>query len=285
MSGLAQPERSEPSKPNRQELALRLVSAIVLATASLLALYAGPWPFGALVAIVGGAACWEWGRIVRSVEIDPVTVLHVGLVAGAVLATVAGFAIWAAIALIVGAIVLGILGLRTGGFLTGAGLLFIGLPAICIAWLRSDVAAGLQATLLLLAATWATDSAAFAAGRLIGGPRLMPVVSPGKTWAGALGGLAGGVAVTVLAGIAMGGRDAGTLILIGLALALAAELGDLAESALKRHFGRKDSSALIPGHGGVLDRIDGLLAASLMAAMIGVLRSPMHPAEGLLTWI
>jgi len=145
-----------------------------------------------------------------------------------------------------------------------AGLAYIGLPVAALIWLRDQDRA---TTFWLLLAVWTTDSAAYAAGRLIGGWRLMPSVSPNKTWAGLIGGIAGAAVIGGAIGAVLG-IDAWVLAGTSAVLALVAQGGDLLESAIKRHFGAKDSGSLIPGHGGLLDRIDGLLAAAPAAAVL-----------------
>jgi phosphatidate cytidylyltransferase len=147
---------------------------------------------------------------------------------------------------------------------TSAGIVYIALPVAALIWLREQDQ-GRVTTFWLLLAVWSTDSAAYAAGRLIGGWRLMPSVSPNKTWAGLVGGIAGAALVGAALGLALG-FDASLLALAGAALALVAQGGDLMESAIKRRFGAKDSGRLIPGHGGLLDRIDGLMTAAPAAA-------------------
>ena len=138
--------------------------------------------------------------------------------------------------------------------------------AAALAWLRTRSQGGGVSTLALLLAVWSSDVGAFAAGRAIGGPRLAPSISPGKTWAGVAGGL---VAAAVAGGLVAAGtgRPVGMGALAGLVLAMAAQAGDLAESAAKRRFGVKDSGRIIPGHGGLLDRLDGLVAAAPVAAL------------------
>ena len=147
---------------------------------------------------------------------------------------------------------------------TLAGIFYIGLPVVALIWLREQDQGRVTAFWLLLV-VWATDSAAYAAGRLIGGWRLMPSVSPNKTWAGLIGGMVAAAAVGAILGAVLE-LNAGLLAVAGLALALVAQAGDLMESAIKRRFGAKDSGKLIPGHGGLLDRIDGLMTAAPAAA-------------------
>ena len=138
--------------------------------------------------------------------------------------------------------------------------------------------------LAVFAVVWTNDTAAFATGRTFGGPRLWPRLSPKKTWAGAIGGLAAALVAGCGLGLWLNGAALSPLVPVAGLLSVAAQLGDLAESGLKRAAGRKDSSRLIPGHGGVLDRVDGLLAAALAGGAIALLRSPASPAAGLLLW-
>jgi len=266
------------------ELGQRLVSGAALAAIAVAVLWLGHWPFGLLVALVAGVAAWEWGRIIRGVNFDAYFPLHAGIVVLSTLASAAGYAVPASIALAVGAIVMVILRLGARDMLTGLGVLAIGFPAVGLAHLRAAPSLGFEAVLFLFAVVWMTDIGGYVFGRSIGGPKLWPRVSPGKTWAGAAGGLLLAGLTGGLAGSLLANRDVIGGILVAVMLGLAAEIGDLAESALKRRFGRKDASALIPGHGGVLDRIDGLLAAALVAMVFAMLRDPMHPAAGLLLW-
>ena len=161
-----------------------------------------------------------------------------------------------------------------------AGLTWMVLAAAALLWLRADTVAGRLNVLFLVLVVWATDIGAYAAGRLIGGPRLAPSISPAKTWAGAGGGLLGAVAVGALVALTVQGAAAipaagDTALLLGVA----SQLGDLAESGAKRRLGVKDSGRLLPGHGGLLDRVDGLLAASPVAALLA-----FGAGRGLFLW-
>ena len=148
------------------------------------------------------------------------------------------------------------------------GVTYVVIPCLCLVWLREYSTGGREALLWLLMLVWATDIAAYAAGRTIGGPRLARRISPGKTWAGLIGGVAAaGLASALLASPLGYGSPAG-LAMLALALAVVAQAGDLVESWVKRRFGAKDSGSLIPGHGGVLDRLDGVLAAAPVLALI-----------------
>ena len=130
---------------------------------------------------------------------------------------------------------------------------------------------------------WTTDTASYIAGRLIGGAKLAPSISPRKTWSGFIVGALTPALVGVAFAAALKSSSAIWLALVSVALALACQMGDLVESWVKRRFGAKDMSQLIPGHGGLLDRIDGLLFAAVLAALIA-LRDPANPGRGLLIW-
>jgi phosphatidate cytidylyltransferase len=168
----------------------------------------------------------------------------------------------------------------------GAGILYAVALYYAVMVLRADGERGLLAILFLFAIVWLTDICAYFAGRAIGGPKLAPRISPKKTWSGMLGGVTGGVGagLALLAVAGQGVRPAHALV--ALALALAAVAGDLFESAFKRRFRVKDSGRLIPGHGGFMDRLDGFVAAAILAAAIGLARagSGASAARGLLDW-
>jgi phosphatidate cytidylyltransferase len=170
------------------------------------------------------------------------------------------------------------------------GILYAGIPGVAAVVLRGDgapgeISTGFYAIVFVFVVVWATDSAAYFTGRSLGGPKLWPAVSPGKTWSGALGGLIAAVLVGILVAIADG---FGALLMMGLVaavLSVASQAGDLAESAMKRRFGVKDSGRIIPGHGGIMDRVDGLVAALVLAAAIGLVHSGGRDASaGLLVW-
>ncbi|MBY0612652.1 MAG: phosphatidate cytidylyltransferase [Beijerinckiaceae bacterium] len=163
------------------------------------------------------------------------------------------------------------------GVVYACGLLF-GLVA-----LRGSTDYGLIVVFWLFAIVWASDIAAYFTGRAIGGPKLMPRVSPKKTWSGFLGGTAGGALAGTLTLLAAGQGAGWQHMALAAALSVASAAGDLLESAFKRHFGVKDSGRFIPGHGGALDRLDGFIAAVICAVIIGYARNG-DPARGLLAW-
>ena len=163
-----------------------------------------------------------------------------------------------------------------------------GIAYTCILWLapmllRADQAGGFKALLLLFVIVWTTDVLGYFVGRTIGGPKLCAAISPKKTWSGAIAGAVGATLVVLLLGSYFGSRNA--IALMALLLSVVAQLGDLLESWVKRQFGAKDASHLIPGHGGVMDRLDGFWAAALIGCLIGTLRGGLnHAATGLLVW-
>jgi phosphatidate cytidylyltransferase len=151
--------------------------------------------------------------------------------------------------------------------------------------LRNDAALGTTSILFLFAIVWTTDIAGYFAGRAFGGPKLAPSISPKKTWSGAIAGLVGSVVIVLVAIRFVPPSSLVALIVVGILLSIVSQAGDLAESALKRYFGVKDSSHIIPGHGGVMDRLDGFWAAAVCAAIIGLARGGLSaPAQGLLLW-
>jgi phosphatidate cytidylyltransferase len=149
------------------------------------------------------------------------------------------------------------------------GFPYLGLAAVALPWLRADQDVGLANTLFVLALIWASDVGAYLTGRLIGGPRLAPAISPGKTWSGAIGGLlSAGLAGLAVAACFSSGFSPFHVTILAIGLGLVSQAGDLFESALKRRFGVKDSGRIIPGHGGMLDRLDALLAVAPVAALL-----------------
>lgn len=166
-----------------------------------------------------------------------------------------------------------------------AGVIYAGVALLGPSILRGDPKLGLAALLVLFATVWATDIFAYFAGRAFGGPLLWPRLSPKKTWTGAIGGLVGGVAAGASVAYASVGTDPLAGSVLALVLSIVAQGGDLFESAVKRRFGAKDASSLIPGHGGMMDRLDGFLVAALVALLIGFAHQSLATsAQGLLSW-
>lgn len=252
-------------------LAVRFGSAIVLALPALVAFYAGPPYSDAVVLIGGGIVAWEWARLCGRGAVELPGILTILSVIAAISVGIAGDYSIAGWLLGVGAIAATMSAGRTRRAEApwfGIGVVYLGLACLAVLWLRQIPGQGRSVTLWLLAVVWATDIAAYFAGRGFGGPKLAPSISPKKTWSG----LAGGVAAATVVGAAASHwlAQAGLFALAAMsaALAIVSQVGDLFESSLKRRFGTKDSSNLIPGHGGLLDRVDGLLAAALMLAAL-----------------
>ncbi|MGD1880133.1 MAG: phosphatidate cytidylyltransferase [Kiloniellaceae bacterium] len=247
-------------------LLTRILSAVVLAPLVLLPIWFGGWWFIILMVATAGLMGWEWARMVNGGQLGWPGVL---LIAVLVLAT-AGFALLEVrtIALpsflVTGALLSAIAAVirfkrRQAYPFVFFGTLYIGGACLAFLWLRTVPEEGRNLVFWLLAVVWATDIGAYFAGRGIGGPKLAPRISPNKTWAGLIGGaLSAGLVGVLAAGFL--GRDATLLVVGGMILAVVAQAGDLLESWCKRRFSVKDSSHLIPGHGGILDRVDGLLA-------------------------
>jgi phosphatidate cytidylyltransferase len=278
------------------ELPLRAAAAATLAAVALIAAWAGGFLFLACWLLASALVLWEWQRLIGGERF--LARLGVGALT---LAAASPFALQgseksALAALVLGAVLAGwVAGADWRARLwSGAGVLYAGALMASPVLLRASPAYGLAAILWLYAVVWATDSMAYFGGRLIGGPKLWPRVSPGKTWAGAVVGAAAGAlvgaAVVGVLGV-VGALSAPSsvrfapFLALGLAASIAAQLGDLFESAIKRRFGAKDSSRLIPGHGGMMDRLDSFVAAAAFAAIVGWWRATGDwIASGLFQW-
>ena len=165
-----------------------------------------------------------------------------------------------------------------------AGLIYAGVAFIAPVLLRADAEHGFVALVFLFAIVWMTDVMGYAVGRAVGGPKLWRVVSPNKTWSGAIGGMLGALAAGLVVAASMS-LALLPIAILSVILSMVAQAGDLFESAIKRRFGAKDTSHLIPGHGGLMDRLDGFITAALLAAVIGIARGGFAAAaKGLLVW-
>jgi phosphatidate cytidylyltransferase len=285
-------------------LKLRVASAAVLAPFTLAVTYAGGWLFVALCAISAGVILWEWTALVsRRADLRILAPGWAAFVAAAVLAGLrpaseacAAIAIGALFASLLVAILPRADGepasadgtsreTAVSAIWAAGGVIYAGALLLAPALLRGDPDWGLTALLFLFADVWVTDIAAYFCGRAIRGPLLWPEISPKKTWSGAIGGLAGGVAAGVVVAYASGIGKLGIVGVMAFVLSVLAQAGDLFESAVKRRVGAKDASHLIPGHGGLMDRLDGFLVAALAALLIGIIRQgTAAPARGLLIW-
>ncbi|WP_445678409.1 phosphatidate cytidylyltransferase [Radicibacter daui] len=256
-----------------KDLLPRFLSASVLAPVVLVGLWLGGTVFTLMMAVIALVGVYEWTRICGAPRRDwPVwaalalTILSIAtsatLGSGAGLITVLAGAVIFRVALFFAPLARN---------LTAFGLAYVTIAAIGLVWLRSIPEIGAELVVCLLVAVWATDIGAYFSGRLIGGPRIAPSISPNKTWAGLIGGMAcSGLVMALLADVLF---DIDWPLHVpvfgaGALLAVVAQVGDFGESALKRRFGVKDSGHIIPGHGGVLDRVDGVLSAAPVMAIV-----------------
>ena len=251
----------------------RAVSAAILGPVVLASVWYGGLPFWAVVLVTAGAALCEWlrmaGRLGRLSRLFWWTNL-LGLATIALVALVwqVQVAVAAALPFLIGTAVI----LKLGGVrrvvIGVSGLPYVGAALLSLVWLRLESGTGWMLVVWLLLVVWATDIGGYVAGRAIGGPKFLPAISPKKTWAGVVGACVAAALVGWSAALALGAARPDLAIWVALAASVSAQAGDFFESAVKRHYGVKDSSRLIPGHGGVLDRVDGLLAAAPVVAIL-----------------
>ena len=266
-------EGSAPSSPARGgDLRTRILSALVLGPIVLGITWLGGWPFDLLILAFALLTTAEWIRLV-----EPGRSEMAGLMAGAgVVGVLGALILWggpgAVLAVLALTPILYVAARQAGGArhpkLIAAVLPYVAGGAAGLAWLRHDPTAGLGLFLLVLLAVWATDTGAYAAGRLIGGPKLAPRISPKKTWAGLIGGMVASAVAAWAVALGFQAASPATAAAFGAAIAVVSQGGDLFESWVKRRYGVKDSGHLIPGHGGLLDRVDGLLVAAPAFALV-----------------
>jgi phosphatidate cytidylyltransferase len=234
----------------------------------------GVWPVALLAAIATVLLAFEW-RHLMAARFDQRIGDFAGLAAGGAALFVLGFAAvgWNELALLIALFSAAAAGLiahlaKASPLWTCVGVLYLSLPMFALIWLRAEPNVGLVTLLWLLLVVWATDIVAYVVGRAIGGRKLAPSISPGKTWSGLWGGVAAAAAVGAAMAMNFGPFPLIPSIALAAVLAAVAQLGDLAESAIKRRAGVKDSGGLIPGHGGLFDRLDGLLFAAPVLAVV-----------------
>jgi phosphatidate cytidylyltransferase len=276
---------STPASAPSHNLALRVASAAVMAPAAIVIAWLGDWPFAVFWAIAAIAVLWEWMTLVVGPRFPLMLASGTGAIAVAALVGWRHRPIAAILLIGLGALAAAIFAPREQRFWITAGIGYAGCMLLAPVLLRADPAFGFSAILLLFAVVWSTDIFAYFAGRAIGGPKLAPAISPKKTWAGAIAGTGGSVAVALALADFLDGFDLGTIAVVTLLLSIMAQLGDLFESWVKRRFGAKDASHLIPGHGGAMDRLDGFWAAAVAGCLVGMLRGGVdNAARGLLVW-
>jgi phosphatidate cytidylyltransferase len=251
-----------------RQLLLRIASALIMAPIALAAVYGGDFWLAALACVVGTVGMYEWNNMAgvktRTMTAANALIFVTSLIAYQMQEGAIGLAI-----IVIGAVACGLISMvQHRRFIWAVwGQLYIGLAILSIVWMQSVY--GWEAVVWILLIIWAMDIGAYFAGSMIGGPKLAPKASPNKTWAGLIGGALTACLVSWLAGGYLEVAGDQVLLAAGIVLALWSQLGDIIESLVKRHFGVKDSGAIIPGHGGVLDRIDSLLFT--LPVLVGVL--------------
>ena len=283
--------------PGKSDLMPRILSALVLAPLAIIVAWlpsssystAGTWVFGIFWLIAAVAVWWEWTTLVSGRTSGNRLLFFLGSSTLMLAMVIAEFSMTRTrtpiLIIALGALAAGVFARAERRIWVAAGVFYAGALLTAPIMLRRDAELGLVAILFLFALVWATDIAGYFTGRAFGGPKLAPSISPNKTWSGAIGGAIGGMlaggAIVALASVG----NLPAIALVALALSSAAQAGDLFESAIKRRFGAKDAGRLIPGHGGVMDRLDGFIAAAAVAVALGITRADMDTAaQGLLLW-
>jgi phosphatidate cytidylyltransferase len=264
-----------------RELRLRILSGIVMAVVVLVATWQGGSAFRLLASVIGLLIYYEWSTITKLYDRDfPGAALGWLGLAIIVIATLAEESVYAVGALLLFTLLsAGLVAFRRKSWWLPAGIVYAGLTVVAMAEIRDEDLRGFVLMLFIFATVWATDILAYFVGRAIGGPKLAPRISPGKTWSGAIGGAVAAVVIgpavvwCFFPGIGL------RVALVALVLSICSQAGDLFESFIKRRFGVKDSSHLIPGHGGVMDRVDGLVFACFAAFLLAIVLSLMAGGE------
>ncbi|KRR28203.1 phosphatidate cytidylyltransferase [Bradyrhizobium retamae] len=278
-----EPSPAAASAPDSRNLVMRIAAAAVLIPLAVAIAYAGGWLWAALVTLAAIGLFVEWLAIVGLAGATRVIVPGVAALALGGVCFAIGRLDAALTVLGIGFVAVVSIAPERRNW-AAAGFLYAAAAEIASVLVRLDSTKGFAALMFVLLIVWVTDSGGYFAGRGIGGPKLWPRVSPKKTWAGAVGGFAASLAV---AGgfAAFGLGKVGPLLVLSAALSVVSQLGDLFESAVKRRFGVKDSSHIIPGHGGLMDRLDGFVAAVVVAALFGFLRGGADGVgRGLMVW-
>jgi len=275
----ATPEAAKGSS----NLFMRVVAALIMAPLTIAIVWIGGWPWACIVIAAAALLYFEWLMIVGA------SGNRFAVVAGIAALAIAGICLMMrrtdlALGIVAVGIALAAVAARGQRGWVASGLVYAAAALIASIVVRRDADLGFVALMFVLLVVWVTDIGGYFAGRGIGGPKLWPRVSPKKTWAGAIGGLVLGLAIAaVFAWLGFGAML--PLLLLGAVLSIVSQLGDLFESAIKRRFDVKDSSHIIPGHGGLLDRLDGFVAAIVFAALIGFMRGGLDGVgRGFMVW-
>jgi phosphatidate cytidylyltransferase len=271
--------------PPASNLTLRILSAAVMAPVAIAAAWWGGWVFVLFWTVAALAVLWEWIGLVAGRDHRLMLLSCGGAIVVAAIMAWTNHPVVALLLVALGALAASIFVPREQRLWIVAGIAYAGTMMLAPVMLRGEDWTGFAAIVLLFAVVWTTDVLAYFTGRAIGGPKLMPAVSPKKTWSGAIGGTLGAVGAAVAVAALFGGLNMFALGVLALVLSAVSQAGDLLESQIKRQFGAKDASHLIPGHGGAMDRLDGFWTAVIVALAIGIWRGGLdEPARGLLIW-
>ena len=285
MVGAEPVSSSEGKRLSGSNLALRVLSALVLAPVALLTAWVGDWPFALFWIVAALAVLWEWSALVAVTSYRLMFFSAAGAVAAAGLLAWLGRPVSALLMVGLGALAAAIFAPAERRIWVTLGVGYAGAMLLAPMFLRADSTYGFAVIVLLFAIVWTTDVLGYFAGRAFGGPKLLPAVSPNKTWSGAIAGTGGAMVVALLVVSLFGSFNVPAVLGIAFMLSVVGQFGDLLESWVKRQFGAKDASQFIPGHGGVMDRLDGFWAAAVAGCLIGLLRGGFDgPARGLLLW-
>lgn len=262
----------DPRRPSRTgDLPKRIVSSLLIAPVAGLLIFVGGAAFDVGILVIAALMAWEWGGLISaSADSGRVRlILLIVLLATFVTAEVMGMPMGLIVTAV--AIPVSVLLARqmrvAGPIWLAVAVVGTVVPALALIWMRSHIEFGLETVMYVIASVIMTDIGAYAAGRTFGGPKLMPRVSPSKTWAGLIGGIAAAMLIAVAFATWHDGARLVALAPLAVAIAVIAQAGDLLESAVKRHFNVKDSGTLIPGHGGILDRVDGQMTVLPVLAL------------------
>ncbi|MCA0434395.1 MAG: phosphatidate cytidylyltransferase [Proteobacteria bacterium] len=274
-----------PSNPKWADVGVRTLSAVLLAPAVLIDIwYGGIW-FEIFAAFLGILMAHEWTVIAHGRSTSQFALHALAALCAAFIPREAGAHVALGAILMIAAVAYAgvAFGPRAKSWWNYVGVPYVAFPVLALVVLRGNEHWGLHAIIWLVAIVWAADILAYFAGRLIGGPKLAPRISPKKTWAGLAGAITGSALASGIFASYLVPSIWPLVVLAGI-LAVVEQAGDMLESAFKRHYGVKDSGHLIPGHGGIMDRVDGLIAVVVVAGIVGYFRNPLEPAAGLFLW-
>lgn len=285
----AEPADKNPSRLSflhgRSNLMLRVVSSLVLVPLALAAAYFGGAIFVAFWSVAAFVVLWEWDTLVCAHDRNSVLTIGVAALAGSSVLLALDRPGIGITLICLGALGVAVLASRIRRPWCAAGLFYASALMFAPVVLRNDRKLGFAAIFFLFVIVWLTDITAYFIGRAVGGPKLLPHVSPNKTWSGAIGGTVAGIVGGVIVADQFGIRSLVATAMVAFMLSVVSQVGDLFESAIKRKFNAKDASHIIPGHGGLMDRLDGFVAAAVVAVLIGLAHGGLGaPSRGLMLW-